>query len=81
VDLRTAAKLDPDVRLYDAVRHSYASVGLSQHGLSLAQIGQQLGHAQPATTSRYAHLHDDVAKRNAATIGGSIAKALKRRAR
>jgi integrase len=80
-DLRTAAGLDEDVRLYDAVRHSYASVGLSQHGLSLAQIGQQLGHSQPATTSRYAHLHDDVAKRNAATIGGSIAKALKRRTR
>lgn len=81
VDLRTTAGLDGDVRLYDAVRHSYASVGLSQHGLSLAQIGQQLGHSQPATTSRYAHLHDEVARRNAATIGGSIAAALGRRVR
>lgn len=80
-DIRRAAKLGDDVRLYDAVRHSFASVGLSQHKLSLAQIGQQLGHAQPATTSRYSHLHDDVAKRHAAMIGGSIAKALQRKVR
>ena len=33
-----------DVRLYDACRHSFASVAVSQHGLSLAQIGEQLGH-------------------------------------
>lgn len=80
-DIREAAGLDDDVRLYDAVRHSYASVGLSQHKLSLAQIGQQLGHSQPATTSRYAHLHHDVARHHAALIGGSIAKALRRRPR
>ena len=79
-DLRTAAKLE-DVRLYDACRHSFASVAVSQHGLSLAQIGEQLGHSQPATTQRYAHLHDDVAKQNATAIGGTIAAALKRRAR
>ncbi len=48
-DLRTAAKLE-DVRLYDACRHSFASVAVSQHGLSLAQIGEQLQHSQPATT-------------------------------
>jgi integrase len=77
-DLRTAARLD-DVRLYDACRHSFASMAVSQHGLSLAQIGEQLGHSQSATTQRYAHLHDDVAKRNATAIGGSIAAALKRR--
>jgi integrase len=78
--LRTTAGLD-DVRLYDACRHSFASVAVSQHDLSLAQIGEQLGHSQPATTARYAHLHDTVAKRNATAIGGSIAEALKRRPR
>lgn len=76
VDLRKAAKLD-GVRLYDACRHSYASVAMSRHGLSLAQIGEQLGHSQPAMTQRYAHLHDDVAKRNAVAIGTTIAVALK----
>jgi site-specific recombinase XerD len=69
------------VRLYDACRHSFASMAVSQHGLTLAQIGEQLGHSQPATTARYAHLHDDAAKRNATAIGGSIAAALKRRVR
>ena len=78
--LRTAAKLE-DCRLYDACRHSFASVAVSQHGLSLAAIGEQLGHSQAATTHRYAHLHDVVAKQNATKIGGSIAAALKRRAR
>lgn len=77
--IRIAAGLD-DVRLYDACRHSFASQAVTA-GLSLAQIGEQLGHSQPATTKRYAHLHDDAAKQNAATIGGSIASALKRRAR
>lgn len=77
-DLRTAAKLE-DVRLYDACRHSFASVAVSQHGLTLAQIGAQLGHSQPATTARYAHLHDEIAKQHAAEIGGSIAAALRRR--
>jgi integrase len=80
-DVRTAADLGADVRLYDACRHSFASMAVSQHGLTLAQIGEQLGHSQPATTARYAHLHDDAAKRNATAIGGSIAAALKRRVR
>ena len=47
-----------------------------KHGLTLAQIGEQLGHSQPATTARYAHLHDDVAKQNANAIGSTIAAAL-----
>jgi len=76
--LRKAAGLE-DVRLYDAGRHSFASIGLTHHQLSLAQIGEQLGHSQPATTARYAHLHDDIAKRNARAIGGTIARALARR--
>jgi integrase len=78
--IREAAKI-ADVRLYDACRHSFASQAITMHGLSLAQIGEQLGHSQPATTARYAHLHDDAAKANAAVIGGGIATALGRRVR
>jgi len=77
--IRTAAGIE-DVRLYDACRHSFASAALTA-GLSLAQIGEQLGHSQPATTARYAHLHDDAARANAALVGGGIAAALKRRLR
>jgi integrase len=79
-ELREDAGLN-DVRLYDACRHSFASVAVSQHGLSLVEVGAQLGHSQVQTTARYAHLHSDVAKKNAADIGGSIAAALRKRVR
>jgi len=46
----------PDLRLHD-LRHSFASAGISA-GLSLAQIGELLGHSDTRTTSRYAHLMD-----------------------
>ncbi|MDP3719348.1 MAG: site-specific integrase [Acidobacteriota bacterium] len=79
--IREAAGLPDDLRLYDACRHSYASVALTDHGMSLAQIGEQLGHKQSQTTARYAHLHDSAARENANAIGGTIAAALKRRVR
>ena len=46
-----------DVRLHD-LRHSYASILVSS-GASLPVVGALLGHSQPATTARYAHLYDD----------------------
>jgi integrase len=45
------------VRLHD-LRHTHASI-LASLGLSLPIIGRLLGHTQPATTARYAHLMDD----------------------
>ena len=47
-----------DVRLHD-LRHSFASV-CADAELSLVMIGKLLGHSQPATTARYAHLSDDL---------------------
>jgi integrase len=47
----------PSARMHD-LRHTYASV-LASAGLSLPVIGALLGHSQPATTARYAHLLDD----------------------
>jgi integrase len=44
-------------RIHD-LRHTYASV-LASAGMSLPVIGALLGHTQPATTHRYAHLLDD----------------------
>ena len=46
-----------DVRLHD-LRHSFASVA-AVSGTSLLVIGKLLGHAQYATTLRYAHLARD----------------------
>ena len=45
------------VRLHD-LRHTFASI-LASSGLSLPIIGALLGHTQPGTTARYAHLLDD----------------------
>ena len=46
-------------------------------GLSLPVIGALLGHTQPATTARYAHLADDPLKRAANLTGARIAAAMK----
>lgn len=66
------------VRLYDAVRHSFASVAVSRHGHALSVVGELLGHSQASTTKRYSHLHDEAAREAVTAIGGTIAKALSR---
>ena len=71
--VRAAAKLD-DVRLHD-LRHSFASVAASG-GQSLVVIGKLLGHSQPATTARYAHLADDPVKAASDAVGRQIAAAM-----
>ena len=71
--IRAAAKLD-DVRLHD-LRHSFASVAASG-GQSLVVIGKLLGHTQPATTARYAHLADDPVKAASDAVGRHIAAAM-----
>jgi integrase len=72
--IRRAAGLD-DVRIHD-LRHSFASVAAA-HGLSLPVIGALLGHSQPATTARYAHLAQTPLARANAEISGRIAATLK----
>ena len=71
--IRDAAGLD-NVRIHD-LRHSFASVGAAA-GMSLPVIGGLLGHTQPNTTARYAHLADDPLQVAAANIGGRIAAAM-----
>lgn len=71
--IRKAAKLD-DVRLHD-LRHSFASVAAGG-GQSLIVIGKLLGHSQPATTARYAHLADDPVKAASDAVGTRIAAAM-----
>jgi integrase len=55
--VRKRVGLGLDARAYD-LRHTFASVGAGG-GLSLPIIGRLLGHTQPSTTQRYAHLADD----------------------
>ena len=59
-----------DLRIHD-LRHSFAAVGAGL-GLSLPMIGKLLGHSQPRTTARYAHLAADPMHEAAELIGNRI---------
>jgi integrase len=61
-----AAKIE-ELRIHD-LRHSYAAVGAGL-GLSLPMLGKLLGHTQPRTTARYAHLAADPMHEAADRIG------------
>jgi len=65
------------VRIHD-LRHSFASIGAGG-SLGLPIIGRLLGHSQPATTNRYAHLADDPTRRAAEAIGSMIEAAMSRK--
>lgn len=64
----------PDVRLHD-LRHSFASVSITQ-GTPLAVVGQMLGHADPRTTKRYAHLAAQAVIAEADKAGRAIERAM-----
>ena len=67
--LRAAADL-PGVRLHD-LRHSYASFALRQ-GETVLTIGRLLGHRDPATTLKYIHFADAMAREAVQTIGTAL---------
>lgn len=71
--IREAAGLS-DVRLHD-LRHTFASVGAGG-GASLPMIGALLGHSQPQTTDRYAHLASDPLRAASDAIARQIASSL-----
>jgi integrase len=71
--IRELAKLD-DVRLHD-LRHTHGSSAAGA-GLSLHLVGALLGHRQPATTARYAHLADDPVRATSEAIAERVATAL-----
>jgi integrase len=85
VRVRNRARLEPTilpngkiqhVRLHD-LRHSYASL-LASRGASLPIIGRLLGHTNPQTTARYAHLADDPLRQFSEAAGKKISDALAR---
>lgn len=62
--------IEPSARIHD-LRHTYASL-LASAGLSLPIIGALLGHSQPATTARYAHLMDDPLRAATERVGALV---------
>jgi integrase len=68
--VRKAAGIS-DLRLHD-IRHSFASQ-LASGGASLPLIGALLGHSNPTTTFRYAHLFHDPQRKAVEKVGAIIA--------
>jgi integrase len=67
--IRAAAGLQ-DLRIHD-LRHSFAATAAGA-GMSLPMIGKLLGHSQPVTTARYAHLAVDPMRAAAELVGTKI---------
>lgn len=61
-----------DYRIHDN-RHTHASQLVSS-GMSLAIVGRLLGHTNPATTQRYAHLADDPLREAAEVMAKKMSK-------
>ena len=71
--LRRLAGLN-DVRLHDC-RHTYASHAVMS-GLDLYTVGRLLGHADTASTERYAHLADEHVRKAAGRISRIVNDAM-----
>ncbi len=61
-----------DYRIHDN-RHTHASQLVSS-GMSLAIVGRLLGHTNPTTTQRYAHLADDPLREAAEIMAKKMSK-------
>ena len=71
--IREAAGI-ADVRLHD-LRHSFASDAIGS-GVPLAVVGEMLGHRQPSTTQRYAHLANKIVRQAIAVTTRTITEAI-----
>ena len=60
------------VRLHD-LRHTFASVA-AERGLNLPMIGALLGHSQPSTTARYAHLANASLQQASAMVSSALSE-------
>ena len=72
--IKAQAGVDPKLRLHD-LRHSYASHALMS-GETMAITGKLLGHANPASTERYAHYDGAFLSAAAERISERVARAM-----
>lgn len=66
--IKKAANLPKDFRPLHGLRHTFASVAVS-NGVPLSHVQKMLTHKDPTLTQRYAHLEDGALKRSAQTVG------------
>ncbi|WP_200874564.1 tyrosine-type recombinase/integrase [Vibrio sp. ER1A] len=71
--VRQLAKLD-GVRLHD-LRHTYASIVI-QSKIRSSVVGRLLGHADPETTLKYAHLGCDDISKAASSVSGVLLRGM-----
>lgn len=69
--IKTAAGLPKDFRPLHGLRHTFASVAVS-NGVPLSHVQKLLTHKDPTLTQRYAHLEDEALKNAAKLIGNFL---------
>ena len=69
--IKKAANLPEDFRPLHGLRHTFASVAVS-NGVPLSHVQKLLTHKDPTLTQRYAHLEDEALKRAAEAASGFL---------
>lgn len=69
--IKAAAGLPKDFRPLHGLRHTFASVAVS-NGVPLSHVQKLLTHKDPTLTQRYAHLEDEALKRAAEAVSGFL---------
>lgn len=69
--IKKAANLPEDFRPLHGLRHTFASVAVS-NGVPLSHVQKLLTHKDPSLTQRYAHLEDHALKRAAEAVGNFL---------
>lgn len=72
--IRARADLPDDIRLHD-LRHSYASHSVMS-GESVVMTGKLLGHRDPSSTERYAHLDGEFLSAAADRVSAEVTKSM-----
>lgn len=69
--IKKAANLPKDFRPLHGLRHTFASVAVS-NGVPLSHVQRLLTHKDPSLTQRYAHLEDEALRQAAENVGSFL---------
>ena len=69
--IKAAAGLPKDFRPLHGLRHTFASVAVS-NGVPLSHVQKLLTHKDPTLTQRYAHLEDEALKKAAEAVSNFL---------